>query len=293
LVTGTTYYIRAYATNSLTTSYGAEIVLTPGVAGLPTLTTGDIINKIGAIAEGGGNILSDGGDPITSSGLCWGLTADPTITTNIGMTTEFWTLGLFYSTLSGLSVGTTYHVRAYATNSIGTSYGADISFTETAATVGQVITGGNMFGNVFSIDGTGLHGLITDPWGIGLTSDWGCTNTTTGATGTAIGTGEGNTNAIIADIATNACISPTIWGSYAAEISRWYGPDWYLPSKDEFDLLWTNRVAAGVDGAISTAFPFWSSSEVDATHAWYFDGTSWLNTGLKTDLYTPWPIRSF
>ena len=293
LVTGTTYYVRAYATNTGgLTSYGQEIVFTPGVVGLATVNTGNIVNLIGAIAEGSGNILTDGGDPITGSGLVWGSSVDPTITTNIGMTAEFWSLGVFYSTMTGLSIGTTYHVRAYATNSAGTAYGADVTFTATAATIGQVISGGNMFGNVFSVDGTGLHGLIADAWGFGV-SDWGCTSTSIGTTGTAIGTGAANTTAIINDIVNNACASPSMYAAYAAEISRWYGPDWYLPSKDEFDLLWTNRVAAGVDGAISTAFPFWSSSEYDNVKAWYFDGTNWLSTGLKTDQYMVWPIRSF
>lgn len=290
LITGTTYYIRAYATNSLGTSYGTEITLTPGVPSLPTITTGDILNKVGSMAEGGGNILNDGGDPITSSGLCWGLSADPTTTVNVGMTTELWTSGLFYSIITGLTLGTTYHVRAYATNSIGTAYGADITFTATAATIGQFISGGNLWGNVFYVDGTGSHGLIADPWGFG-TSDWGCASTVSGASGTAVGTGPANTASILADILTNSCVSAN--GAYAAEISKWLGPDWYLPSKDEFDLLWINRVAAGLDGTLSTSFPFWCSSEFDSNNAWNFDGTTWLSAGLKSDMKTVWPIRSF
>ncbi len=150
-----------------------------------------------------------------------------------------------------------------------------------------------MYGTVFSVDGTGLHGLIADPWGWG-TADWGCPNTSTGATGTALGTGMANTNLIISDIILNACASASPSGAFAAEISLWDGPEWYLPSKDEMDLLWTNKAAdPNLDANLSSAGPLWSSSEVDATSAWYFNGTTWLNTGLKTDQYNVWPIRSF
>ncbi|MCK9420966.1 MAG: hypothetical protein M0Q38_00015 [Bacteroidales bacterium] len=304
LTGGPTYYVRAYATNSAGTAYGNEQSFSIGVATAPTVTTSTMYNKIGAIAEGGGTVTADGGATVSAFGLCWSTTANPTITSNLGMTTDLTNItGLtpysYFHTLTGLTIGTTYHVRAYATNSIGTAYGADSVFTETAAFIGQTITGGAMFGNVYSIDGTGLHGLIADPWGYG-TSDWGCTNSVTGATGTAIGTGQANTNAILTDITANGCTSASPMAAFAAQISLYNGPDWYLPSKDEFNLLWTNQVAAGIDVNLSTAgglAPFWCSSEVSSTTVWYFDATlatpAWVNTGLKTDQYNVWPIRSF
>ena len=159
----------------------------------------------------------------------------------------------------------------------------------------RLLAEGNIWGNIFSVDGTGLHGLIADPWGFG-TSDWGCLNTSASAIGTTVGTGMSNTTSILADITTNACVSTAPAGSYAAQISQWLGPDWYLPSKDELDLLWTNQVAAGVDASLSLSAPLWSSSEVNGTATtpvWYFDGVAWQSTGLKDALYTVWPIRSF
>ena len=87
--------------------------------------------------------------------------------------------------------------------------------------------------------------------------------------------------------------------AFAAQICKYNGIDWYLPSKDEMDLLWTNQNAdttGGLSGnlisAQSTA-PFWSSSEISATDVWNFDGTTWLNTGLKSAQNIVWPIRSF
>ena len=293
-----TYYVRAYATNEIGTSYGPEISFTPGVLAAPSVQTDAIINKIGALAEGGGTILTDNGDPITASGICWGTSANPSLLSNLGFTNEAAVSGQYFSNLSGLNVGTTYHVRAYATNATGTGYGTDVSFVATAATMGQYLSGGLIYGYVFSIDGTGTHGLIADPWGYGV-SDWGCTSSVTGATGTAIGTGMTNTTAIINDIATNACSSASQMAAYAAQVSKFNGVDWYLPSKDEFNLLWTNQntdITGGLSGNLNSALltaPFWSSSEVNATNAWNFNGTTWLNTGLKTAQYTVWPIRSF
>jgi hypothetical protein len=302
LTAGTTYYIRAYATNAVSTSYGNEINYTPVPAGLPVVTTDPILNLVGALAEGQGTIVSDGGNAITDQGLCWSTSPNPTTASSFVSdnfrVTYGWTT--YYCNMTGLTAGTTYHVRAYATNSGGTSYGSDVTFTATAATMGQIVQGGNLWGMVYSVDGTGNHGLIADFGTINMT-DWGCTNSVTGATGTAIGTGYANSDAIIADIVLNSCESALGPLAFAPQmIKDYYGPDWYLPSKDEFDLLWTNRVAAGLeDGFLySSSQTYWSSSEVNATNAWYLDVTNpltpvWNNTGLKDAQYSIWMIRSF
>lgn len=299
----TVYYVRAYATNANGTSYGPELSFTTSAASMPIVSTDPITNLIGSLAEVGGTLTSDGGSALSAVGVCWGNSADPTITSNLGITNESQYLGAFppftyFSNMNNLTIGTTYHVRAYATNGLGTTYGTDVSFVATAATLGQTVSGGLMWGYVFSVDGTGLHGLIADMWGYGAT-DWGCTSTVTGASGTAVGTGMANTTAIISDITTNACVSASPMGVFASEVSKWNGIDWYLPSKDEVNLLWTNRNAdttGGLSGNLSSALltaPLWSSSEISATDAWNFDGTNWLNTGLKTAQNFVWPIRSF
>lgn len=289
-----TYYIRAYATNTGgLTSYGSEIIFTPGVIGIASVTTSPVNNKIGAIAEGGGSILNDGGSPITISGVCWGTTVNPTTALTTKTIDGPVGTGAFFTLLNSLTLGTVYHVRAYATNGIGTAYGADVTFTATAATLGQVIPFNmNSLANavVIQVDGTGLHGLMADqlPWGTG---DWGCSGTSVGITGTAVGTGFANTTAILA----------TCPASQAASYVKSDGPDWYLPSKNEFDVLWANKAVdptlnSNITSSAITA-PFWSSSEVDANNAWYFDTTlptpAWVSTGLKTSLYNSWAIRSF
>ena len=123
---GTTYYVKAYAINSLGTGYGSEVIFTtPAV--LATLTTNPITNIGTTTATGGGNITSNGGATITISGICWSTSQNPT--TANPKTTNGTLTGTFTSNLTGLTTKTTYYVRAYATNSAGTSYATQVSFT--------------------------------------------------------------------------------------------------------------------------------------------------------------------
>jgi len=124
-----TYYVRAYATNSAGTGYGTEVAFTT-LVDLPVVTTTAVTGIDKTAAVSGGAVTYDGGGTVTARGLAWGTTANPTIAgTKIDGGTG---LGAFVSNLSGLLKFTTYHVRAYATNSNGTAYGEDIQFTTLA-----------------------------------------------------------------------------------------------------------------------------------------------------------------
>ncbi|MCE1201483.1 MAG: fibrobacter succinogenes major paralogous domain-containing protein [Bacteroidia bacterium] len=101
---------------------------------LPTVTTKDISNITANSAVGGGNVTYDGEGVITARGVVWGLSANPTLTDNLGYTTDGTGLGEFTSQITGLSPQTQYNVRAYATNSAGTSYGSNVSFTAGVST---------------------------------------------------------------------------------------------------------------------------------------------------------------
>lgn len=136
---GKTYYLRAYATNSAGTGYGNEISFATNSPSLPSLITTSVSSISLTTAASGGNVLSDGGATITSRGVCWSPTVNPTILnskTNNGTGT-----GFFNSNLSALLPGTIYHVRAYATNSTGTAYGNDIPFTTIAVVLPVITTG--------------------------------------------------------------------------------------------------------------------------------------------------------
>lgn len=129
----TTYYVRAYATNSAGTGYGPALSFKT-LVDLPVVTTTvvTLVTKVSAVS--GGAVTYDGGGTVTAKGLAWGTGANPVITgTKIDGGTG---LGAFVSNLTGLAKFATYHVRAYATNSAGTAYGADITFT----TLADIIT---------------------------------------------------------------------------------------------------------------------------------------------------------
>ncbi|MBA7580412.1 hypothetical protein ES708_22303 [subsurface metagenome] len=132
---GTTYYVRAYATNCVGSAYGIEINFT--TEGLPTVITTEITNITATSATSGGNITDDGGFAITSRGVCWSTSQNPTLSDNY--TTDGTGTGSFTSSITGLSPVTTYYVRAHATNSAGTAYGDEVNFT-TNATVATITT---------------------------------------------------------------------------------------------------------------------------------------------------------
>lgn len=125
---GTTYYVRAYATNSAGTAYGNQEEFTT-IADLPTIVTTGISLVTTTSAQSGGNVTSDGGKTVTARGVCWNTTENPTISGD--HTTDGSGTGSFTSNISGLDPGTTYYVRAYATNLEGTSYGMQYSFFTT------------------------------------------------------------------------------------------------------------------------------------------------------------------
>ena len=126
----TTYYVRAYATNKEGTAYGEEVSFTTlqeNVVVKPMVTTLEIAGVSQTTAVAGGNVTSDGGAEVTARGVCWSASQEPTIEGE--HTTDGAGTGEYQSNLSGLTANTTYYVRAYATNSEGTAYGEEISFT--------------------------------------------------------------------------------------------------------------------------------------------------------------------
>jgi hypothetical protein len=122
----TTYYFRAYATNGNGTAYGNEITATT-LAMVPLITTTIATEVTVTTARCGGDIITEGGAAVTARGICWSTSPNPTINDNI--TTDGVGSGGFISIITGLTSGTTYYFRAYATNSVGTGYGDELSFT--------------------------------------------------------------------------------------------------------------------------------------------------------------------
>ena len=122
----TTYYYRAYAVTPSGTVYGEQQSFTTR-DGIPTLTTDSITSITAISATSGGNITDDGGLNVSARGVCWSTSPNPTVSDS--HTTNGTGTGGFTSNITGLEIGTTYYVRAYATTNAGIGYGDEKVFT--------------------------------------------------------------------------------------------------------------------------------------------------------------------
>ena len=276
----TIYYVRAYATNKVGTGYGMAMSYTTlGQAPSVTTLSATNINVNGATINGS----------VNANYLSTVVTFEYGTTTSYGSTTTATqspvtgnSMTIVSADITGLTAGTTYHFRVKAVNSLGTTNGNDMTFTP-GYVIGQNANGGI----IFYIDGTGLHGLVSAPSDQSTGVDWYWGGfTTTGATATALGTGMANTNTIVATqpagvYAAKLCYD-LVLGGYS---------DWYLPSKDELNLLYLNKSSVG-DFATPA---YWGSSETSTNAAWcqFFDSGAQSSNHPKTDQHAVRAIRSF
>ncbi|MFN9710461.1 MAG: T9SS type A sorting domain-containing protein, partial [Bacteroidota bacterium] len=104
-----------------------QITSTGGPLSLATVTTTSVTSITTNSATSGGNITANGGAAVTERGVVWSTALNPTVDLQTKTTNGTGT-GSFTANLTGLTPNTTYYVRAYATNSVGTAYGNEISF---------------------------------------------------------------------------------------------------------------------------------------------------------------------
>lgn len=126
LIAGTTYYIRAFATNSQGTAYGSVITVSTDTD-IPSVTTGSASSITSTSATLAGNVTNSNGSTVTERGVVYSTSANPTTADNklaSGSGT-----GSFTANATSLTPSQTYHFRAYAINSDGTAYGSDATFT--------------------------------------------------------------------------------------------------------------------------------------------------------------------
>lgn len=299
LTAGTTYYVRAYATNNTGTNYGAVISFTTNAITLPTLTTTTISSITTTSASSGGTITNDGGAAITARGVCWSTSSNPTISNN--KTSDGTGTDSYISSLTGLQKGTTYYVRAYATNSLGTSYGTQLSFsTYSNLAIGMSYLGGK----IVYIDASGIHGFVCAlsdqsegiAWWNGTNistgaNNWEMTIENVGVYGIKKSGGRKNTDAIIVaqgigNYAAYICAQMTEGGAVKGE--------WYLPSNAEFAVLADNKSLLGI---LSGTY-YWTSSESQLTNsaAIIYDFNSYPASGYgsyKNNINRVRAIRAF
>ena len=248
---------------------------------IPTVSTSSMTNITPYTATSGGNVTIDGGATVTARGVCWSTSQNPTLGNSY--TIDGTGIGPFISTITGLTKNTLYYVRAYATNSVGTAYGNEESFTTSLTfAIGDNYGGGV----IFYLDGTGLNGLISS------TSDqstggipWGCPGITIG-TSTPIGTGQVNTWSIV-----NGCSERPIAASICDGLVLNGYDDWFLPSKDEMDQMYLQRSVIGN----FTSQAYWTSSEYIGSQVYLQDFSSGSTTWVSKEATWPYirAIRAF
>ena len=122
----TTYYVRAYATNSSGTTYGGVYSFNTST---PEVTTSPVSNIELTTARCNGDVTDLGASSVTQHGFCWSTSPEPSLLDNYNELGAKAATGVYFSDISGLETNTLYYVRAYAINGNGTTYGDQVSFT--------------------------------------------------------------------------------------------------------------------------------------------------------------------
>lgn len=172
--------------------------------------------------------------------------------------------------IASLTLGTIYHFRVKAVNSVGTTYGNDMIFT-TKFGLGEAYQGGY----IVYLDENGEHGLIASDidQSAGIIWDNGTNCLKTNVTALTVGTGQANTARIISNLGL---------GNYPAKICNDLVlngfSDWFLPSLEELDCIWKNLSFLRGNYNLKGEF-YWTSSEVvgQNCYAWVQN----INTGEK------------
>ena len=127
LISGQTYYIRAYATNNAGIAYGSQDSFTTILIGVPTLLTTTVTDITQTSVVLASNVTEGNGESIDERGFCFSLSPHPTIFDEVVISSGSG-IGVFTTTLYGLRSSTPYYVRAYAKNYLGTGYSTEVTF---------------------------------------------------------------------------------------------------------------------------------------------------------------------
>jgi hypothetical protein len=278
LTGSTTYYIRAYAKGTGPyTVFGPELSFSTLSPTAPIIASTAAVTGLSAnVANSGGAITSDGGSAIIAKGVCWDISPNPILGPG-NFSSDGTGAASFISSITGLTGSTTYYVRAYATNIAGTSYGpVDVSFVtwvQAPYTIGQDLG----YGYCAYVDATGGGFIVS--YDIPFTDGWGCSGTAI-STGTALGTGSANTDAILA-----VCPFRPIAAYVAISYSGGGYNDWYLPSSGEWSQILSVAALVGLDGhSLNNFYSSTQQSNSYAVTAFFNSNPGSLSTARKSPL---------
>jgi hypothetical protein len=274
LTPNTKYYFKAYATSIAGTEYGrlgSFTTLPPPHLDF-TLTTDSVKDIAKTTARSGGVFINPNQATVKALGTCWSIVPNPTILDAHTTTTASLT---FYSYLTGLSENTTYYIRAYGISDTDTVYGNQLSFTTPLYSIGQSYGGGI----IFYIDSTAKHGLIAAPSDQSIDAKWGCylgnLSLLIGGTSKDFGTGQANTNAIIA-----GCNEAGTAARICDELILNGYSDWFLPSFSELTLMYRYEKEIG---GFDNSPKFWSSSEYNNQSAFAKEFSGQGSSAIQKD----------
>ena len=274
----TTYYVRAYASTSQGTAYGEEVSFTTR-DGIPTVTTAEVTDIQGETATCGSNVTDNCGLTVIARGVCWSTSPNPTL--DDSHTTNGSGDGSFSSSITGLTISTTYYVRAYATTSAGTGYGEEVSFTTRNGVPLLTTSGVTFIGSSIAECG----GCISDDGGLSITERGVCWsvghNPTLGDNHTTDGTGIGSFSSLLTGLSANTTYYVR---AYATNIHvTVYGNEISFITTEG----WTNGILPGAFSISTTQQVYFSQGNLQyigsaATPYWKFADNQWDILGTTT-----------
>jgi uncharacterized protein (TIGR02145 family) len=314
LNSGTTYYVRAFAINSIGIGYGNEIKFTTAIPPKLTVTTNSVSAIAMTTAICGGNVTMAGKTSVIQRGVCWNTAQNPTI--NNIKTTDSLGLGKFTSRIYGLIENTNYFVRSYAINSNDTAYGNEISFTTKPL---HPLSISDFDGNVYKTVTIGTQIWMAENLKV---SHYNNGDLITQTLDTITWQNQANIIGERTILSTESSYLSTygyLYNWLVVADSRNVCPiDWHIPSKDEWNLLinylggnnsitcnslkevgtthWLSPnggnnlsgfnalpggrfpVNADVNIGLNNAGSWWSNTSIDLSTAWgYTIGQSWIS----------------
>ncbi len=286
LTPNTTYYARSYITLCNGSKiYGNQIQVTtlPKYTSIITNATTDITAGTATLNA---SIIGNGQDYIYY-GICFGTAPNPTIAN-----TSFYYSSTSGSTnlakpIQGLTANTTYYARVFVhSDCIGINYGNEVSFTTIS---GPLVLGQFYQGGIIIQLTTATSGLIAAPTDQG-TATWGCEGTSIAGTQSTVGSGQANTNAIIAGC-TTAGTAAKICDALVLNGKS----DWYLPSEQELLLIGqlTYFSRSNYDNLTLNSLSYWSSTQSTAIQAKIGSANTSGTTNKSDNTINIKTIRSF
>jgi gliding motility-associated-like protein len=258
---------------------------------IPEISTNSSITEITrTTATSGGNISGNGGQPVTVRGVCWNKAGSPTISDS--KTSDGTGSGTFSSNISGLTEGTTYHVRAYATNSVGTAYGSDITFTTLSTSLyvnsGGVVVAPNIAINIAS--NAAIIGGILSGATVSITSNFVSSQDVLGVNGLTSGTEEGisySYNATTGVLSLNGSADASVYQSVLRKVT--YSNSSFSPSTSSRTVKLSLNSALPFSGNghyyeyISSTGITWGNAKTAAEGLRYFGLQGYLVTLTSLD----------